>query len=69
MFPPVLDPFHRRVQQLRRQRDGNFFAIGDIFGAEPTADIRRDDTNTALVDSEQSHDGGTNLMRHLGRRP
>ena len=69
MFAPVLDPFHRRVQQLCRQRDGNFFAIGDILGAEPTADIRRDDTNAALVDSEQSHDGGTNFMRHLGRRP
>jgi hypothetical protein len=52
MLAAVGDPFHRPPEPPRRQTGKRIFAVGEEFGAEPTADIGGHDPHLVLVDLE-----------------
>ena len=44
-FAPCGDPFHRPPHPTRRPRNQRVLGIRHIFGAEPAADVRHDETH------------------------
>src|SRR6185312_12156422 len=69
MLAAVLDPFDRPAEQAGSKWHDNFFRINEVFGAEPAADIRRDDTKLIIIDVKQVDERHAYFMRALGRRP
>src|ERR1019366_10417852 len=69
MLAPVLDPFERLSRYERRSGYRRLFRIDEVFGAKSTADIRRDNTESVLVEIEHTHDHRTQFVRELSRGP
>ena len=69
MLAPVLDPFQRPFQELRRGRDRDIFRIDAKLGAEAAADIGRRHAQPILVDDEIGAQVLVEIVRFLGRSP
>src|ERR1700728_1555786 len=68
MLAPILGPPKRFAKRHRKPGDTKLFRLQNAFVAKSPADIRRDDTNSALIKSKMLRDRGTDHVRHLGRR-
>ena len=62
-----LDPFHRRAQAHRQQREHDLFRIDLLLHAETTAHVRRDHANPMLAEPEDVAKRVAQSVRPLGR--
>ena len=69
MLAPVLDPFQRSLQQLRRRGHRDILGIDAELGAEAAADIGRRHAQPVLVDAEIGAEILVEIVRLLGRGP
>ncbi len=69
MLAPVLDPFDRTLEQLRRRHHGDVFRIDAELRTKAAADFRRDDAQLRLVHVEQRGDRLEQVVGLLGGRP
>ena len=69
MFAPVLDPFHRTMQQGRRGNGRDIFRINAKLRAETAADIGRRNPQPAFVEIDIVGKRIAQIVRLLGRGP
>ena len=63
----ILDPAHRVIEFERQRGEDDFLRVEPGLGAEPAADIGRNDAKPVLVDTESFGNRDANGMRRLGR--
>src|SRR6266850_7012811 len=65
MLASILGPTHRMTAPHRQPRQADFFRQQDSLMSKATADIRRNDTNLALLHAEAFGQTTARDMRHL----